>query len=237
MTTVSILEGYESGSNYNDIDLLGWGFPKLLRPSTYKKAIRKVARPVAKLIRPVTRPVNRVLKKIPVVRSVYQGVITASYAGTGQFKEAWGSAKRTGKSFVKDFAGAKKAITAMAVKLVTPLANKGVSKNIAKVTAIPTATAFASGQFGPWAIPFVPVSVNTAINQVWSSIKKKPVPNKAKKADLNTLAKTSLAKMPKVKAPARQIKTKPLTKTVVAPKSGGAVGLLALIPLAFLMGA
>lgn len=175
MTAVHILEGldtYSSGGYRGmprDVELLGW--PKLLRPSSYKKAIRKVARPITRFTRPISRPLDRVLKKIPVVRTAYRASITSQYALRGRFKKAWGAAKRTGRSAMKDFSGAKKILTKIAIKVVTPLARSGMSKTVAKLTAVPPVAAKAGAMFGPWAIPLAGVSVNEAINRVWKKIK------------------------------------------------------------------
>lgn len=173
MPTIAILEGCDPFIGYNtfrnDVDLLGW--PKLLRPSTYKKAIRKVARPIARVTRTARRRLDRTLKRIPVVRTVYRAGITATYATTGQFRKVGGAARRTARAAGKDFGGMKRGIKKIAIKVLTPLARKGMSKTVAKVTAIPTISAMSATTFGPQAIPFVAGIVNWAINVVWKKIK------------------------------------------------------------------
>lgn len=168
MTTVAILEGMDYNSN--EVDLLGW--PKLLRPSTYKKAIRKVTRPIKRFTRPITRPLDRVLKRIPVVRTAYRASITTQYALRGKFRKVVGAAKRTWRSAKKDFAGASKGLTNLAIKVVRPMAKSGMSKGAAKITAIPLVAAKAGAMFGPWAIPLAAGAVGKAISIVWRKIKR-----------------------------------------------------------------
>lgn len=248
MTAIAILEGCNLGMDYsNDVDLLGWGMPKIFRPSTYKKIARKVTRPIKKVLAPVTRPLDRMLKKIPVVRTLYKARIATHYASTLRPKEAWKAAKRTGKSAYKDFKGAKKIILKLAMKVVKPLAKKGVSKGIAKVTAIPTVTAMASSAVGPWAIGLVPLSVSKAIDIVWKQIKKVAKKIMPKKASLVRIAKRftgggkkydamKMLSIPSVKAPGRKRKKKKVLKKKAQPKKAGA-GLLMLAPLALMLGA
>jgi hypothetical protein len=184
MASVQILEG--AGIEYDmtpdallgtDIDMLGWGNP--FRPSTYRKASRKVkrvvnkvTRPVRNVVRPIYRPVDRILKKTPIVRTAYRGMITSAYASTGQYHKVWGATKRTGRSAVKDFGSIKRVLVGLAKKIVYPMAKSGMSKQLAKVTAIPALTAKASAMYSPAvALPVVPVAVNEAINSVWSRIR------------------------------------------------------------------
>lgn len=169
MTTIAILEGMDY-DNSSDVELLGW--PKLLRPSTYKKAVRKVTRPIRRFTRPITRPLDRILKKIPVVRTAYRASITSQYALRGKFSKVVGAAKRTWRAAKKDFAGASKGLTTLAIKVVRPMARSGMSKGAAKLSAVPLVAAKAGAMFGPWAIPLAGVSVNKAINIVWGKLKR-----------------------------------------------------------------
>jgi hypothetical protein len=194
MTTVAILEGCALNAT-NDVDLLGWsissigrsisrGVKKVTRPITrpirtvtrpitrpVRRIVNKATSPVRKLVRPITRPMDRILKKTPIVRSVYRAGIAGTYMATGQIHKVPGAIVRTGKSVVKDFAGAKKFIIKVATAIVTPMAKRGVSKTVAKITAIPLVSAKASASFGPWSLPLVAAGVNEAINIVWSKIK------------------------------------------------------------------
>jgi hypothetical protein len=156
--------------------MLGWGMPSFLRPSKIKKAYQKVARvtnritrPVRNIVRPLYRPVDNLLKKIPVVRSIYRGAIAQTYLATGQVHKVWGATKRTGTDIMKDMGGLKNIVKKIAKPILLPLARKGMSKSIAKVTAIPSITALVGVKMPP-ALPIVPVAVNELINSIWSKL-------------------------------------------------------------------
>lgn len=245
MTTIAILEGMDYGSN-NDVELLGW--PKLLRPSTYKKAVRAVTRPIKRFTRPVTRPLDRILKKIPVVRTAYRASITTQYALRGKFKKVVGAAKRTWKSAKKDFSGASKALTGLAIKVVSPMARSGMSKGAAKITAVPLVAAKAGAMFGPWAIPLAAGAVSKAISIVWRRIKK-TVTRVARNMTSGSLRKIGrnigggsplaqkMSFVPEIQPkPAVRIPGIPQPTSIkAAPKPSGASMLMLLAPLALLL--
>ena len=247
MTTIAILEGFDDYSN--DVDMLGWGFKSAWKAT--KRITNKVTRPVRKLTRPITRPLDRVLKKIPLVRTAYRASIATTYLATGQVHKVWGATKRTGKSLVKDFVGAKKFFVKLAIKVLTPLAKSGVSKVVAKVMAMPTLTALALKSPYAYAAPMMPVAVNEAINIVWKGIKKvvkkviiKPAANLLKNLARNIGGRGPASqKMTDIPSPSGGMgfpmpNYGPPQMPVAPKKKGGGamIGLLALAPLALMMG-
>lgn len=249
MATVAILEGsmgfdnisypYQEG---NDVALLG---KRSFLRRVASRTIKKVTRPIRKITRPITRPLDRVLKKIPVVRTVYRAGITQAYASTLQFKKIGGGARRTGRSAVKDISGAKRIIMRIAVRIVTPLAKKGMAKTAAKVTAIPAVSGIASTTIGPWSIPFVAGIVNIAINKVWKSLKGvgTRVTRRALSSVSNKLTGSGnydalkMRGVPGLEPPGFDMNFTSQPAYEEPPKKAGGAGiLLALAPLALLMG-
>lgn len=242
MSTIAILEGNVS-YNYGEDAFLGWNpFKKV------GKIVNKVTRPIRKVVRPIYKPLDRTLKKIPIVRTAYRGAIASTYASTGQLHKVWGATKRTGASAIKDVKGLKNTLIKIAIAIVKPMARAGMAKGVAKLTAIPIVTAKANA-LSPMAMPFAGIATNTAIDIVWKNIKKsagKIIPGASKMASIaRNIAGGgyNAQKMSDVPSPSGgmgfdfpQYGQPPAQYAEEAPKSKAPLALLALIPLAFMMG-
>lgn len=173
------------GPDYHELEgwslkSMGRGLKKIGKAATMpirvtRRALGPVTRPVGRFASRMGAPVDRMLKRTPVVRSLYRAQIGTGYMLTGRFSKGVKAYKRTGTALLKDVSFVKRRGMTVTKKVARPLVKKaiasGKSKTQTKIMLTPTITAGVTALYPP-AAPFTAFMVPLAIDQVWKQLKK-----------------------------------------------------------------